>query len=214
MIIDHCTGILRQIEDGKAVNWPKMQEAGRDPVTELVYRFLQDKADLRNLKRAALDSCTVRREGERLELVPADGEELDSILADIAGLESQQAAMNQAILDLEQIFTDLNIKEPLFKNIEQRERSIMNAIDKAKSEISLAARRVMHTTRTPLSPEEVLSDSRYTEIRAAQTLRIEALEMDLAPIQAGRERADEILEQFELLEIDLTGNHYLIPAVA
>ena len=214
MIIDYCTGILRQIEDGKATNWPKLQEAGRDHVTELVFKLLWEKANLRKIKREALDSCTVCKNGSKLEIIPADEARLDALLVSAGQTAATVASMEQAVSDLEQIFTDLSIKEPLFKNIEQRERSILSAIDKAKSEISLAARRVMHTTRTPLSPEEVLSDPRYTTIRADQTLRIEALEKDLAPIQAGRVKANEILEQFDFGEIDLTGTHFLIPAVA
>lgn len=214
MIIEHCTGILKQIEDGKATNWPKLQEAGRDPVTELVYKLLWEKANLRKLKREALDSCTVCKNGGKLEIIPADEDKLDALLLQAGSAAATVASMEQAVSELEQIFTDLNIKEPLFKSIEQRERSILTAIEKAKSEISLAARRVMHTSRMPLSPEEVLSDPRYTTIRAEQTLRIEALEKDLAPIQVGRVKADEILEQFDLLEIDLTGNHFLVPAVA
>lgn len=214
MIIEHCTGILKQIEDGKATNWPKLQEAGRDHVTELVFKLLWEKANLRKIRREALDSCTVRRNGGKLEIIPADEDKLDALLVSAGQTAATVASMEQAVSDLEQIFTDLNIKEPLFKSIEQRERSILTAIDKAKSEISLAARRVMHTNRMPLSPEEVLSDPRYTTIRAEQTARIEALEKDLAPIQAGRVKADEILEQFDFGEIDLTGTHFLIPAVA
>lgn len=214
MIIEHCTGILKQIEDGKATNWPKLQEAGRDPVTELVYKLLWDQANLRKIKREALDSCTVRRNGGKLEIIPADEDKLDTLIVSAGQMAANVEAMTQAVSDLERIFADLDIKEPLFKNIEQRERSILSAIDKAKSEISLAARRVMHTNRDPMSPEEVLSDPRYTTIRAEQTLRIEALELELAPFQVGRVKANEILEQFDLLEIDLTGNHFLVPAVA
>lgn len=213
MIIEHCTEILRQIEDGKATNWPKLQEAGRDPVVELTYALLHGKADIRNMKRVALDSCTVRRVGERLELIPAD-DDLDGVLVDISEMESRQAAMNQAIIEMEQIFADLNIKEPLFKSLEQRERSILNAIEKAKSEISLAARRVMHTNRDPMSPEQVLSDPRYCEVRAKQTLCIEAREQELEPIKAAREQAEAILERFDLQEIDITGAHYLLPQEA
>lgn len=215
MIIEHCTGILKQIEDGKATNWPKLQEAGRDPVTELIFKLLWDQANLRKLKRQALDGCTiVKNENGELKIEAVDEDDLDIILLSAGQMAANVEAMTQAVSDLEQIFTDLNIKEPLFKNIEQRERSILSAIDKAKSEISLAARRVMHTNRDPMSPEEVLSNPKYCEVRAEQTLRIEALEKDLAPIQVGRVKANEILEQFDLLEIDLTGNHFLVPAVA
>lgn len=214
MIIEYCTGILRQIEDGKATNWPKLQEAGRDPVTELVHNLLWEKANLRKLKREALDSCTVRRNGDKLEIIPADEGKLDVLLVQAGAKAATVAAMEQAVVDLEQIFTDLGVREPLLKSVGQREKSILNAIEKAKTEISLAARRVMHTTRDPLSPEEVLSDPRYTSIRAEQTLRIEALEKDLAPIRDSRIRAEEILGQFELQEIDIHGGHFLIPAVA